>query len=291
MSRRRARVAIALAVVGGAASAAAAQTGDAGYRDRNVWAAYREPPVAVDAPVAGLPRTPARWCLRLPLPNQEAVPTGHGTYSQAEMRELAWRTPVDRTPGAWHTLVCYEADAELPYLVTLAEWIPRDPTSGNGTTIEGVEAFARDLLVTPAPAVATSPPADRQVTGLETWFAAAAPAVVTRSAQAGPLWATAEAVATAIELDPGDGTAPTTCPLDAPGTVAPAAPVVAPACLRHTYRDVARATGTAAPVVRLRVRYSVYVTTSDAARRPVDDLLGDPATIVLTVREIQTVLR
>ena len=268
-------------------------SGDVGYRERNVWAGYREPPQVVETPATGLPRRPARFCVRLPLPNQEAPATGHGTYTATEMRELASRTSIDLTPGAWHTLVCYETGADLPYLVTLAEWNPRDPTAGNATTIEGVEDFARDLLVTPAPEVVTSPPAARQVTGLETWFAAAVPAVVARSAQAGPLWATAEAVATAVDLDPGDGTGVRTCPLPAPASSgAVRVPTEPPPCLHHTYVAVDRRTGTATVTATVRVRYQVFLTTSeDPTRRLVDDLLGDPAEADLTVREIQTVLR
>lgn len=267
--------------------------GEVGYRERNVWAVYREAPVEVPAPTVGLPRRPARFCLRLPLPNQEAPPTGQGPYTAAQMRELAARTPLDRTPGVWHTLLCYEVGEDLPYVVTLAVWNPADPAAGNGTTIDGVETFARDLLRTPAPVVVVSPPADRQVTGLETWFAVGAPVVAARTAQAGPLWATAEAIAVAIEIDPGDGTARRTCPLAGPdGTGAAPAPRTAPDCLRHTYLEVDRRTGTAARTAQVWVRYRVLLTSSDdPVPRVVDDLLGDVAALAVTVREIQTVLR
>ena len=295
---RSALVALVALVLAGTPTAAQSAggpppAGDVGYRERNVWAAYREAPVEVPAPTVGLPRRPARFCLRLPLPNQEAPPTGQGPYTAAQMRELAARTPIDRTPGAWHTLLCYEVGEDLPYLVTLAVWNPADPAAGNGTTIDGVEAFARDLLRTPAPVVVTSPPADRQVTGLETWFAVASPVVAARTAQAGPLWATAEAIAVAIEIDPGDGTARRTCPVAGPdGTGAALAPRTAPDCLRHTYLDVDRRTGTAAHTAQVWVRYRVQLTSSDdPASRVVDDLLGDVTVLTVTVREIQTVLR
>lgn len=268
-------------------------TGEVGYRERNVWAVYREAPTEVPAPTVGLPRRPVRFCLRLPLPNQEAPPTGQGPYTAAQMRELAARTPIDRTPGAWHTLLCYEVGEDLPYLVTLAVWNPADPTAGNGTTIDGVEAFARDLLRTPAPAVAASPPAGRQVTGLETWFAVVPPPVPARTAQAGPLWATAAAIAVAVEIDPGDGSAIVTCPIGgADGPADLLAPRTAPACLRHTYLEVDRRTGVRAHTAQVRVRYRVQLTSSDdPAPRVVDDLLGDVTALAVTVREIQTVLR
>ena len=315
-ARRRRVAAAALAVVCtfGRVPAAAPQTatpaapaagptgfGEVGYRERNVWAGYREPPVEVATPATGIARRPARFCLRLPLPNQEAPPTGRGSWTAAEMRALASRTPLDLTPGAWHTLACYVAGEDLPYLVTVAEWTPADPTAGNATTIEGVEAYARSLLATPAPAVATSPPVDRQITGLATWFAVGGVAPAPRSAQAGPLWATAEAIAVGVALDPGDGREPVVCTFErsssastAPGTtvVVPAVPQAAPSCLHTTYTEIERRTGTAVRTAQLRLRYAVYLITSDdPIRRLADTLTGDATQITLTVREIQTVLR
>ena len=144
-----------MAIVMGAARAASAadDLNGAGYNDRNVWAGYREPPSEVVVPARDLARHPTRFCLRLPPPNQEAPPTGRGTYTPAEMRDLARRTPIDLTPGSWHTLICYNIGENLPYLITFAVWNPRDPTNGNTTTIANVEAYARDLIDTPPPMV------------------------------------------------------------------------------------------------------------------------------------------
>ena len=268
-------------------------TGATGYRDRNVWAGYSERPVEVVTPATGLPRNPTRFCLRLPLPNQEAPPTGQGSYTPAEMRDLARRTPLDLSPGAWHSLICYNVADDLPYLVTLAVWNPADPTAGNTTTIEAVEAFARDLIDTPAPTLVSSPPPGRQITGLETWFAAASAPTRARSAQAGPLWATAEAVASRVHLDAGDATPMIVCAIDASTAFAALiVPAVAPACLRHTYLRTDRRTGVTVATIRVRTVYDVFLISSDdAARRAVDSLTSEVAAVPITIREIQTVLR
>lgn len=284
-----------MAIVMGAARAASAadDLNGAGYNDRNVWAGYREPPSEVVVPARDLARHPTRFCLRLPPPNQEAPPTGHGTYTPAEMRDLARRTPIDLTPGSWHTLICYNIGENLPYLITFAVWNPRDPTNGNTTTIENVEAYARDLIDTPPPMVASSPPAARQITGLETWFAVASAPTRPRSAQAGPLWATAEAVARRVEIDPGNGEPRLVCEVDASLTTTLAdAPQLAPGCLRHTYTAVDRRTGVTETTLRAHVVYDVYLTTSDNPTRRLADTLTSPDTVIpVTIREIQTVLR
>jgi hypothetical protein len=265
--------------------------GSFGYNDRHVWAGYEERPAEVASAVVGLPRRPTRFCVRLPLPNQEAPPDGHGPYTPAEMRALARATSLDLTPGAWHSLICYRIDEDLPYFVTFAEWDPADPTSGQTTTVENVAAYARELIDTPAPTVHASPPPERQITGLETWFAATTTNPAVRTAQAGPLWATAEAVVQGIVVDPGDGAPAITCVLTA-SVGGAETPTARPDCLRHVYVDADARTGVRALTVRAHVVYDVYLTTSDdPVRRLVDTLDGDETTLAVTVREIQTVLR
>lgn len=274
-------------------SAAEGPGGDGtfGYNDRHVWAGYQERPYEVTVANIGLGRQPTRFCVRLPLPNQEAPPDGHGPYTPAEMRALARSTPLDLAPRTWHSLICYRIDEPLPYFVTFAEWNPADPTAGQTTTVETVAAYAQQLIDTPAPVVRLSPPADRQITGLETWFAASAAPPSPRTAQAGPLWATAEAVLRQVTIDPGDGSPPIVCDL-APSGVVASTPTTRPDCLRHVYIDADARTGVRTLTVRAHVVYDVYLTTSDdPVRRPVDTLEGDTATIAATVREIQTVLR
>ncbi len=286
-------VCVGLAATTSPASAAEGPGGDGsfGYNDRHVWAGYQERPHAVTVASTGLVRQPTRFCVRLPLPNQEAPPDGHGPYTPAEMRALARSTPLDLTPGAWHSLICYLIDEPLPYLATFAEWNPADPTAGQTTTVETVATFARGLVDTPAPVVRSSPPAERQITGLETWFATSAATPAPRTAQAGPLWATAEAVVRQVAIDPGDGTPPIVCDLS-PSDAAVTGPRSRPDCLRHTYIDADARTGVTALVLRAHVIYDVYLTTSDdPVRRRVDTLDGDTTTVAATVREIQTVLR
>ena len=290
---------LSLAIVGvlllGASPASAAEgpggDGTFGYNDRNVWAGYQERPYEVAVAGTGLVRRPTGFCVRLPLPNQEAPPDGHGPYTPAETRALARATPLDLTPGAWHSLLCYRMDEPLPYLVTFAEWNPADPTAGQMTTVENVAAYAESLIDTPAPVVRSSPPAERQITGLETWFAASAVAPQPRTAQAGPLWATAEAFVRQVTVDAGDGAPVIVCDLAASNDAA-SAPTARPDCLRHVYTDTDARTGVVALTVRAHVVYDVYLTTSDdPVRRLVDTLTGDETTIATTVREIQTVLR
>jgi hypothetical protein len=284
-------IAVASATLPASAAEGPGGDGSFGYNDRNVWAGYQERPFEVAAATTGLVRQPTRFCVRLPLPNQEAPPDGHGPYTPAEMRQLARTTPLDLTPGAWHSLICYRIDEPLPYLVTYAEWNPADPTAGQTTTVENVAAYAEALVDTPAPTVRSSPPADRQITGLETWFAASTPAPLPRTAQAGPLWATAEPVVRRVVIDPGDGTPVVVCDLAA-ALSAPAVPTVRPDCLRHVYTDADARSGVTALVVRVHVVYDVYLTTSDdPVRRLVDTLDGDETVVEATVREIQTFLR
>ena len=286
-------VALLVVAPSGAVSAAEGPGGDGsfGYGDRHVWAGYQERPHEVVVADTGLARRPTRFCVRLPLPNQEAPPDGHGPYTPAEMRALARATPLDLTPGAWHSLICYQIDEPLPYLATFAAWNPADPTAGQTTTVENVAAYARDLIDTPAPVVRSSPPPDRQITGLETWFTASTTAPQARTAQAGPLWATAEPVVRRVVIDPGDGAPVIACDLVA-STATASAPVARPDCLRHVYTDADPRTGVSILTVRVHVVYDVYLTTSDdPVRRLVDTLIGDSSTIATTVREIQTVLR
>jgi hypothetical protein len=145
-----------------------------------------------------------------------------------------------------------------------------------------VARYAQRLVTVPAPAVRTSPPATRLITGLETWFDTTVFDPPARSAQAGPLWATARAIARRIELMPEPGAVPVVCAIDDAG----------PVRCRHTYIDVDADTGTRPTMATLRVVYDIELTTSDnPTPRLVDRITSDPAEVPVTIREIQTVLR
>ena len=138
----------------------------------------------------------------------------------------------------------------------------------------------------PAPALRSSPPATRIITGLETWFDTSA-VPEERSAQAGPLWATATAVPVAVAIEPEPGQAPIVCPLPVE-RLADGRPV----CLHHTYTRVDPRTGVRATTVAVRVAYEVRLVTSDDPTPRVVDTFTSPVTDTpVTIREIQTVLR
>lgn len=257
-------------------------SGSTGYSERSVYAGYLEPPRQVAEPARGLPREPTHYCVRIPVPAAGEPPAA--TYSPAEI--LEWARTNTRPPSELPLVACFERDATVSFRVVYAEWNPADPTAGTITTVETVAAYARRLLTVPAPAVRSAPPSARLVTGFETWFDTTA-TVEARSAQAGPLWATATAVPVAVTLEPEPGVAPIVCalPVERSGDGRPS-------CLRHTYTRVDPRTGTRTTAVTVRVTYEVQLVTSDdPTPRLVDTFTSPAAETPVTIREIQTVLR
>lgn len=257
-------------------------TGSTGYSARSVFAGYLEPPREVAEPERGLRREPTHYCVRIPVPEPGTPPAA--TYSPAEI--LEWARTNTRPPSELPLVACFARDATVSFRVVYAEWNPADPTAGSITTIESVAAHARRLLAVPVPPLRSAPPADRLVTGFETWFATAAVPEV-RSAQAGPLWATATATPVAATLVPEPGAPPVECALPAERGADGR-----PLCLRHTYAQVDPRTGTRATTVAVRVTYEVrLVTSDDPVPRVVDRFDSAPGEVPVTIREIQTVLR
>lgn len=252
--------------------------GVAGYRERYVFAGFLEPPVEVAVPVRGSAYEPTHFCLHLPIDTSFTVVD----HAQPDALRLFVRTLIEEDfGGPLRLLLCYRAGGVLYYTALIS--VPAvDSTGGQITTIESVSRYAQRLVTVPAPVVRTSPPASRLIAGLETWFDVAVLDPPVRSAQAGPLWATARAVARRVEVVPEPGAVPVVCPVDAVGSVR----------CRHTYVDVDAATGTRATTAVVRVVHDVELTTSDdPAPRVVDTVASEPVEVPVTIREIQTVLR
>ena len=253
--------------------------GSTGYRERFVFAGVVEPPVEVVTPVRGVAYQPTRFCVHLPLTTGT---TGIDSIEAEAIRRYVRTLSEEDFGGPLRLLLCFEAQARTPYYMAVVTVPAGDPTDGQITTIETVARYAQQLVSVPAPTVRTSPPATRLITGLETWFDTTVFDPRERSAQAGPMWATARAIARRIELIPEPGARPVTCPIDDVG----------PVRCRHTYIDVDPATGTRDTTVTVRVVYDIELTTSDnPTPRVVDTITSDPAELPVTIREIQTVLR
>jgi hypothetical protein len=253
--------------------------GSTGYRERFVFAGVVEPPVEVVIPVRGVAFRPARFCVHLPLTTGI---TGIDSIEAEAVRRYVQTLSEEDFGGPLRLLLCYEVQARAPYYMAVVAVPAGDPTGGQITTIETVARYARQLVTVPAPTVRTSPPAARLIVGLESWFDTTVFDPPERSAQAGPMWATARAIARRVELIPAPGAMPVSCPIGDVG----------PVRCRHTYIDVDPETGTRDTMVTVRVVYDIELTTSDnPTPRVVDTITSDPAEVPVTIREIQTVLR
>ncbi len=257
-------------------------SGSTGYSERAVFAGYREPAREVSEPARGLRREPTHYCVRFPA-YEPGVPAP-ATYTPAEL--LAFARANTRPLTELPLLACFERDATVSFRVVYAPYDPADPTAGTITTIDDVAAYARELLSVPVPTIVTAPPPLRLITGFETWFDTSATAH-TRSAQAGPLWATATAVPITVTLVPEPGHPPIVCQLP----VGMRERDQRPDCLRHTYLDIDHRTGTRDTTATLTVTYEVVLVTSDDPTPRVVDTIDTTTTIPITIREIQTVLR
>jgi hypothetical protein len=253
--------------------------GSVGYRERNVFAGFVEPPVEVVTPTRGGVFRPTHFCVHVPMSTGVlVVEHARGADLRAYVRTL---TEVD-FGGPTRVLVCFRAGDEVAYWAAVVTVGVGDPTAGQITTVESVARFAQRLVTVPVPSVRTSPPAGRLITGLETWFDTSVVEPPARSAQAGPLWATARAVPRRAEVVAEPGASPVVCPAAEMGVVR----------CTHTYIDVDARTGVRATEASVRVVYDIVLTTSDnPAPRVVDTITSDPAAIPVTISEIQTVLR
>jgi len=162
---------------------------------------------------------------------------------------------------------------------------PPDGGEFPGSTEPGRIRFAVDSLVFPHVPLTSSPPADRLVVGLETWFGTSGAGLLRAHADAEGCYAIAEARPIAIEIDFGDGgRARCALPLDSD-------PSGRPACARHTYYDHRLAPGGRFTVNASYV-YDVYVSTNEnPAFRYVETVVSTPTPLDVTARELQAVLR
>ncbi|HEV8295938.1 MAG TPA: hypothetical protein VGQ20_01530 [Acidimicrobiales bacterium] len=270
-------------------------SGEAGYRDGYVFAGYIEHPVEVAEATTNRPRRPVRWCVHWPMSLAPGTDRRDHYLTAAEVQRISREQRGQLIPGRQYVLLCYWAGDEYPDAVSVITYNPRDPTSGQVTTIETVETYARDLLQPPAPAVSITPPAGRLVVGFETWLATPSSLVTApRTAQAGPLWATADAVPVSITYDMGDDAEGSrfTCPAPNRPEAAGTRDEDRPSCTRYTYRDSHRATGVGNFTVTATVTYEVWLVTSDdPVRHVADTIAGPPTELPVTVREIQALIR
>ncbi len=223
-----------------------------------------------------------------------------GWYDQAaEFVFTPTPTSVLRA-GSTYVLACRAVDTGALVYADYRRWEPGRPGGGVVTTTEDLVAFTRDRFVFDAPVVATAPPPTANVVGIATWLGVATPAPQTRTAQAGPLWATATATPTAVTFttartapNPGAGG-----PADAPtnATCSPIPPpldprVEPPGCAAVRWRWSGDHTVTAT------ITYDVVVTTGDLSAgsatgpEPVAPVVGPATTVAVVVRELEAVIR
>jgi hypothetical protein len=107
--------------------------------------------------------------------------------------------PEEQRPGEWLHLYC--GDEWLDF-VFLPEAQQVDPTT-----------LARSVTITPAaPVLRTSPGAEDHLVNIEAWFWAEMWEGISESATAGSVTVNVSAEPVSLIVDPGDGTAPFTCP-------------------------------------------------------------------------------
>lgn len=273
------RLFISLLILVASALPAGAQGGGAGYVPEGsyVWAGVYAPPRIVPAVDYTVTRRPQIWCALF-----EFEAGGGGGGIGVSHRRVA--APQDQ--GAY-ALQCFEAvppPSPLYYGPVLVLW-PTDGSQFPGSTEPGRIRFAIDSLVFPSAPLTSAPPADRLVVGFETWFATVGTDVQRVIADAEGYYAIAEARPVAVEVGFGDG-----------DEVRCALPLVfepggRPTCARHTYYDHRLAPGGRFTVTASYV-YDVYVATNEnPAFRYVETVVSPPTPLVVTVRELQAVLR
>jgi hypothetical protein len=107
--------------------------------------------------------------------------------------------PEEQRPGEWLHLYC---GGEWLDFVFLPEEQQVDPTT-----------LARSVTITPAaPVLRTSPGTEDHLVNIEAWFWAEMWEGLSESATAGSVTVNVSAEPTSLVVDPGDGTAPFTCP-------------------------------------------------------------------------------
>jgi hypothetical protein len=107
--------------------------------------------------------------------------------------------PEEQRPGEWLHLYC--GDEWLDF-VFLPEAQQVDPTT-----------LARSVTITPgAPVLRTSPAAEDHLVNVEAWFWVEMWEGISESATAGSVTVNVSAEPVSLIVDPGDGTAPFTCP-------------------------------------------------------------------------------
>ena len=238
-----------------------------------VFAGYVEAPGAVVSPDrsrrSSAPRRVCAW------------------FDFASETSFAKTTPAAMRGGFTYLLACFEAGTGTLVYADFRIWQPGQTGGGVVTTLDEVVAFARSLLDLPAPEVVTAPPPARLIVGLSTWLGHPPVANLTVHAQAGPLWASAEARPISVTYDFGDGTDPLTCtPVPAP----PDPRGAEPSCAQHTYRFHGNYPLT------VTITYEIWVTTGDNETGVVtgpalaDTVTSPPAVIATTARELQAVI-
>lgn len=290
-----------------AAPAAPATRGNAGVDPDGlgVHAGYRHDEVTIVAgegatpPQPGVRRPPTHWCGYWPatLSPEERFAPGYLDDPANIARHLGPWPAIDGDTGAYpYWVQCFGVGESTPYEGRLVWYTPPRPGDPPrplpGTpdlvSIETVEVAAHERLALVAPAVTASPPAGRQVVGVETWVDVAPAAPLAVTAQAGELWATARATVSSVTVDFGDGRDSSVVRCTPPATARP--PAERPGCLRHTY-VVSRSIVEGAWPFAASFAYDVTTATSlDPAPRPVGVRNGPVAPLAMVVRPVQAVV-
>jgi hypothetical protein len=243
-----------------------------------VWAGYTERPHPVVAPSATGAPAPY-WCA-LWIPPLSTDGSAGGNFDDPATREL------NPTAGGLYLLQCFTRAGAHYGVIRLVIFEPRDPTDGSITTRPDVIEYAIDLVPLSAPALVTQPPPLRLVTGFETWIATApAGQPVTRSAQAGQFWATAEARPVRMRVDTGDGTQlDCALPIEVDGNGRPL-------CARHTYLDTRTAPAADGRfTMTATITYEVWIATDRGGPVLFDTRQGPSTVLTVQARDVQAVL-
>jgi hypothetical protein len=194
--------------------------------------------------------------------------------------------------GVTYVLACRATDTDALVYADFRTWIPGRPGGEIITTPDDLITYTRNLFDLDPPATLTAPPADTNIVGVAAWFGHPPVATQTRSAQAGPLWATATATPTSVTYTTTTGT-------DRPPRTTTCNPIPPPPATDTPPPDCATATWywSGTHTIEATITYTVTVTTGDLTNGSTSGpstqapLTGPTATTTVTVRELVTVIR
>lgn len=194
--------------------------------------------------------------------------------------------------GTTYVLACRATDTDTLVYADYRTWIPGRPGGGIITTTDDLITYTRSLFDLETPTTLTAPPADTNVVGVTAWFGHEPVPAQTRTAQAGPLWATATATPVSVTYTTSTGN-------DRPDHTTTCTPIPPPPTIETPPPDCATATWlwSGTHTLDATITYTVTVTTGDlttdttTSPTPQTPITGPTTTTTVTVRELVTVIR